>query len=288
MCPISLTNSDAELFEGLHYIKSGQGPPLIALHGFGATSFSWRFIEPALREHNTIYLFDLRGHGRSEFCPVEQYALQNQADVICEFIRKKNLSEVCLLGHSMGGGVALLAAASLCSTQERRLRALALLDSIALPQRLPLFFKIMRLPLLARFLTSLFPKEFIVRQIMAAAFFDKSKITSLSIEAYAKNLQSRTGVEALISTAEQMIPPNIELLMMQFSLIDVPTVLIWGKEDKFVPPSVAIGLNVLLPRSRLFFIDSCGHLPQEERPEPTTKILNEFLLEVARDRWKAV
>ncbi len=265
-------------FKDLYYTCSGEGPPIIALHGLGATSFSWRRIRSILQAQNTLYLFDLRGHGNSRSCyDYSCFSLEAQANSIAEFIRTKNLHRAVLVGHSMGGGVALLTALQLRQDHDCRLDALILIDSIGFIQKLPLFFRLLRFPRLARCFAFAFPHTWLVRWIMRKAFYDKNKISREAISAYAANLNRPQGINELIATADRLIPGNINELALQFSDITLPVLLIWGKNDKFVPPYVAISLTAVLGNSQLEVIDNCGHLPQEECPEAIGPKIVEFL-----------
>jgi pimeloyl-ACP methyl ester carboxylesterase len=268
-----------EYFDDLYYLRSGEGPPIITLHGLGGTSFSWRYLSPLLRAQNTIYSFDLRGHGKSRSCASrELFSISAQAHSICRFIRENNLRETVLVGNSLGGGIALLTALLLLEDRERRLDSLILLDSIGFTQKLPFFFRVLRsFPYLVRGITTVLPHTWVIRQVLNRAFFDKTKISCAAVDAYAKNLARPNGINELIATAKQMIPDRVDELMALFQDIELPTLLIWGKQDKFVPPYVGIGLNALLHNSQLVFVENCGHLPQEEQPEITGQKIIKFL-----------
>jgi pimeloyl-ACP methyl ester carboxylesterase len=121
------------------------------------------------------------------------------------------------------------------------------------------------------------PARLIVRYVLISAFFDPAKIDRSAIDAYAVNLQSAGHRHALIETAKALIPSDFNATQQHYATIDVPTLLIWGQQDRIVPPMVGVGLNAVLPRSDLFFIDRCGHMPQEERPDIVNKRVAEFL-----------
>ena len=133
----------------LHYEVYGTGRPLLMLHGFGGSSFTWRhLIEPFSKTHQLI-LIDLKGFGRSPKPSDNRYGVQNHADLIYDFILRKDLRNLTLVGHSLGGAVALLTAIKLLDEKKGRLQSLILVDTAAFRQDLPAFIDILRMPDLA-------------------------------------------------------------------------------------------------------------------------------------------
>lgn len=263
-------------FEGLHYTKCGSGRPIIALHGFGMTSYSWRHLTAALSPKNQLFVFDLRGHGLSAKSDGSDYSLEGQARTVVRFIRSVPLKDVVLIGHSIGGAIALLSA--IMTVEDRGLiRALILIDSVALPQRIPLFVEILRFPIVNMLLLRLIPSTWLVKFVLRRAYYNKSKITNDQIDNYASNLSTSAGIRALINMARQLVPPDITRLAEQFAEITIPTLLLWGQNDKIVLPAVGIAINALLSRSALTILDRCGHVPQEEVPERAIQAIGKFI-----------
>ena len=93
----------------INYYEAGQGPPVILLHGFGASAYSWRFLGPVLAKDHRVLTIDLKGFGLSAKPEDGKYALRDQADMVAEFIRARDLHDLVVIGHSMGGGVTLMA-----------------------------------------------------------------------------------------------------------------------------------------------------------------------------------
>ena len=92
----------------INYYEAGQGPPVILLHGFGACAYSWRFLGPALAADHRVFTLDLKGYGLSDKPEDGKYAVSDQADLVAEFIRTRDLHDLVVIGHSMGGGVTLM------------------------------------------------------------------------------------------------------------------------------------------------------------------------------------
>ena len=95
----------------IHYIKQGHGRPLVLVHGFGGSSYTWRSLAPLLQDDCTVYALDLLGFGLSDKPPDGEYALDAQAELVVDFMKELQISSAVLIGHSMGGVIAAKAAA---------------------------------------------------------------------------------------------------------------------------------------------------------------------------------
>ena len=89
----------------LHYKKIGEGEPLLILHGLFGSADNWGSLAKRLATNNTVYLVDLRNHGRSPHSNVMNY--ESMADDVYELIINEKIDQPILLGHSMGGKVSL-------------------------------------------------------------------------------------------------------------------------------------------------------------------------------------
>ena len=158
--------------------RHGQGPPLVLLHGFGASRFTFRhWVEPLARTH-TVYLVDLFGFGAAPPPPDGRYGPVEQADAVVRWLRREELRGVVLIGHSLGGGVALLVALRLAELGESdRLRALVSIAGPAYPQAIPRYIGLARVPLLGRLLFGLAGPERIVRKVLGRGHPDIDDVT---------------------------------------------------------------------------------------------------------------
>ena len=89
----------------LHYREMGEGQPLVILHGLFGFSDNWQTHAKKLAEYYRVILVDLRNHGHSDWN--DEFSYQLMADDLLELINDLNLSKILLLGHSMGGKVAI-------------------------------------------------------------------------------------------------------------------------------------------------------------------------------------
>jgi pimeloyl-ACP methyl ester carboxylesterase len=273
----NLEHETLDRSQGLHVVRQGAGKPTIMLHGYGTTHFTWRNLVSILSAQRELWLIDLKGHGRSA-CPLDgKYALQDQVDLIHRLIVENDLRQLTLIGHSFGGGVALLVALKLLADGEKRLSSLVLIDSIAFPQKLPLFIRLAAWPLLGPMVLACVPVKLLVQLVLRTAFFDRKKIERQAIDAYAVNLRSHEHRRALVETAKQLVPEDLKIEIQQYSSISVPTLLIWGQQDRVVPPTVGVRLNMTIANSHYMVVENCGHIPQEECPEAILEPIAKFL-----------
>ncbi len=164
------------------------------------------------------------------------------------------------------------------------MNSLILIDSIACPQPLPLFLKILRLPVIGPLVVRLIPATWQVRFVLRQVYFDPGKIERAFVETYAAPLRCRGGRAALVATARAMIPPDSDTLIARYKQIRVPVFLLWGSRDRIVPVSLAPRLAAAISAKASEVIAECGHAPHEEMPDATLFFLKKFL-DTARMRY---
>jgi len=260
----------------LHYEEHGDGEPLLLIHGFGASTYTWRHLVPALAVRHRVVLVDLKGFGRSPKPADDAYSIHDQVRLVARFIRGRDLVRPIIGGHSFGGGVALLLALELQDDPRYAPRRLILIDNVAYRQRLPAFIRALRAPLIGA-LGALLPAKVQVGWVLRVAYFDDDAIPPESIEAYARPLGLPGGRRALRRTAQQLIPPDIDALAARYPGIRIPTLILWGREDEIVPVEVGARLHRAIPGSRLRLLERCGHIPHEECPGTAKAAILEFL-----------
>lgn len=261
----------------INYYEAGQGPPVILLHGFGASAYSWRFLGPALAANHRVFTLDLKGYGLSAKPADGKYAISDQADMVAQFIRTRDLRDLVVIGHSMGGGVALMTYFKVAEDNPGRIKSLVLIDSAGYPQKMPWFIRLAGIPLLNSVGTRLLSPRFAAGLVLRKCYYLKEKITDEQIDAYAYYGSLPGGREALVATAQQIVPEDIEAVTARYQTIKVPVLIIWGEEDEVVPVDVGRKFKRDIPNSELVILPQCGHIPQEEEPGVTTRTVEVFL-----------
>jgi len=257
--------------------ERGDGTPILLIHGFGGSTYSWRYLTESLSRKNKVIAVDLIGFGESEKPTNFSYSITDQASVLADFIIEKCLSDIILIGHSFGGAVIL----SMLSANENRLdriiKKLILIDTPAFNQKVPSFIMLLRNRPLANLGFFIRTNRTNILAVLKKVFFNKLLISDEMVTIYAKQLESKEGRNALLKTVRQI--NRVQKLTSDFCLasINLPTLIIWGEYDKIVPISSGKRLNQQIRNSTLKIISNCGHAPHEECPEPTIKAILDFI-----------
>jgi pimeloyl-ACP methyl ester carboxylesterase len=261
----------------LYIEEQGKGAPVLLIHGFGASTYTWRHVAPELAKTHRVIAVDLKGFGQSDKPFDSRYSVFDQAELLAQLIVDKDLRNLTLVGHSFGGGIALLLALEANERLEGRITKLVLLDSIAYPQNIPVFFRLLDVPLVSRLGVSMIPPSVQTRVALRIAYFDDSKIDQDEVDAYAAPLRTAAGKHAIIYSARQIVPDGLAEISERYKTIELPTLILWCDHDRIVPLEVGLKLRRTLPNSTLRLVEDCGHMPQEEQPESTLKLLQGFL-----------
>lgn len=260
----------------LHVEESGRGDPVVLLHGLGASTYEWRFIVPALARKHRVFNLDLKGFGRSDKPEDGRYSPIDQAALVKAFLLREGLTGVTLIGHSLGGGVALATTLDLNRSNPAAIKRLVLIDSAAYPQPLSGSVELLRDPIIGPVGLSILLPEFIA---MLALTGDSSlsSATPQDIRAYARPLYDAGAKEALIATVQQIVPPNAAQLTRAYPTIQQPALLIWCRKDDVVPLAIGERLARNLPNAQLHVLEVCTHVPIEEEPRETSRLIVRFL-----------
>jgi pimeloyl-ACP methyl ester carboxylesterase len=259
-------------------LNRAHGEVLILLHGFGETHETWAKLAPELARRYRVISVDLKGSGFSDKPDDGRYRIADQAAIVEALADELRLKRVTLIGHSLGGGVALMTALLWQTRGDHLLKRLVLIDSAGISDRPPRLISLLRWPLFGPLMLHLANPTILVRQILAGNYDDPRLVESRLVEAYARSMQSPGGRAALIMTARQVIPDNFAELIARYRTLDAPALILWCREDRILPFSDASKFREALPRAEVVLLDRCGHSPQEERPEETMQILKRFLL----------
>jgi pimeloyl-ACP methyl ester carboxylesterase len=228
-------------------------------------------------QHQLIFI-DLKGFGASPKPIDEHYAVRDQVELIYQFIVRHDLRNLTLVGHSFGGVVALLTGLKLTEEKSDRLSGLVLIDSGGFRQPLPGYLKILRTPFLGPLALGFMSSKRQARRILNMAYYDQRKITHEQVAEYAAPIDSPGARHALVQTAKQLIPRNLEEITSRYKNISVPTLILWGRQDKIIPLRIGQQLHKVITSSRLIVLESCGHIPHEEKPTEVGEIIRRFLM----------
>jgi pimeloyl-ACP methyl ester carboxylesterase len=251
---------------------TGQGPDLVLLHGLGASSFSWRHNRAALARHFRVLTPDLPGHGKSP-APVDgDYRVAALVQGVLDFLDWHKIEQVILGGNSLGGGLALLAARE----RPELGRALVLLAPAAALTQVPLAFYPLRLPVLGYGVAALMG-PWLLRWFLRLVYCHPESIIPEALPGYAPPYRDFNRRLALRQVCRQLEVMPLSELAGLLKHLTQPVSLIWGAQDRILPPAQGEWLNQRLPQAEFHLLPEVGHAPQEEAPALVNKIIIDFL-----------
>ena len=259
----------------LNVVDMGQpdAPPVLLVHGGGTWLYSFRWLyEPLVTLGYRVLALDMPGHGYTKSLPgvVPAYDLEMATSVISAFLDAKSVSRpVHLVGNSWGGGWALRFA----QIHPARAASLSLLTSSGFHGREVWLYESLKYPLIGE-LTTLIVSRNLARCFYRQAFHDPTQVTEEMVDAaFAPMSASRENRAAQYQLMRRLDWSLTEALMPRTT---IPTLVLWGREDRLWPVSMAARFAETLPDCRVEIFEQCGHLPQEEMPERTLEQLHAF------------
>lgn len=247
-------NYEIKQYDKFKFIEEGEGEPLVLLHGlFGALSNFKDLIEHFGKRYKVIVpmlpLFDL---------DIFHTTVGGLEKYVHRFVESRGYNNIHLLGNSLGGHVALVHVLK----HPERIKSLILTGSSGLFES---------------GMGDSYPKRGdrdYIRKKTELTFYDPKMATRELVDEVFEITNNRLKVIKIIALAKSAIRNN---LGEELNQIKQPTLLIWGSNDTITPPFVAEEFHKLIPNSKLYFIDKCGHAPMMEVPTEFNKILEEFL-----------
>ena len=236
------------------FIDEGKGPVLVLLHGlFGALSnwvdvvekfkINYRVVIPLM----PIYTL-----------PVLNTNVKSLAEFVNDFITHMNFERVVMIGNSLGGHVTLV----YVRRHPERVTGMVLTGSSGLYENA---------------MGGSFPKREnrdYIRQKVEVTFYDPKSATEELVDECFAIVNDKGRLIRILSLAKSAIRHNMS---DELKDINIPSCLIWGKQDTITPPDVAEEFNRLLPDCELHWIDKCGHAPMMEKPHEFNDILDKWL-----------
>jgi pimeloyl-ACP methyl ester carboxylesterase len=251
----------------IHYTRHGQGSPIVLIHGFAGSTYTWRELIPLLARDYTVYAVDLLGFGLSDKPGDGDYSLSDQGNLILDLIAALKLQRPALVGHSMGGVVAALAAVQSPYTASR----LVLIDAGFYHGGPPEFVKYLFFPFDVAAARWFYTKG--VRTMsLRRSYNDQSLITEALVYNYLKPAGT-PGAAAAVARMNKYGFVRYEDLCVR---IRTPTLLVWGRDDRIVPLTDAERIRQEIAGSLLAVVDDAGHMAHEERPRQVAAAIRAF------------
>ncbi len=277
----------------VHVRILGEGEPVFLLHGSFASLHTWDAWQQALSPYYQTISLDFPGHGLTGPDSLKRYGVKDYSELVHALAQKLNIEQYHVAGNSMGGAVAM----QLASDYPGNVRSLNLIDAAGAPasdrtltdSTAPKksnsggawIFQVARHPVFSKLLLSCTPK-FLFAMNMNQVYGDDSKVTDEVTTRYYELMLREGNRQATLDRLSQPRNSNI-----QFERLTMPTLILWGAEDTWIPLAQGRRLQQALPGSNLMILDGVGHVPMEESPTETVSEYLSFLgVEVRKDYLK--
>ena len=253
----------------IRYVESGTGQTVVFLHGLGASIYSWRdVIGPVAAAGFHVVAFDNRGFGGSDR-PGSGYGADDYASLTVAFLDSLHLSDVVLVGHSMGGEIAALATLK----DPSNVRGLVLIDAAGLGTHLPLLTRLARAPLVGRMVAGLRGRSG-VEKALRSTFGVPSRVSQAEVDQYYAPVAAPDFTRTLAGVAREF---DFSALKGRLDSIAKPTLVMWGSRDVWIPPGIGERMTANLQRAAFVLVPGVGHDLPDEDPAALLRSLIPFL-----------
>ena len=248
----------------MHYAEQGRanGEPVILLHGYSDSWFSFSRILPLLPDDLRVFALDLRGHGRSTQ-PPSGYGMDDLAADVLAFMDAKGLVRATIVGHSMGGFVAQQVALA----APKRVSRLVIVSSARSPRSIA---GIEEFKTAVDALTDPVPLEFVEEFQRSTVHHPVPDDFMDAVVAESRRLPARVW-QGLMTGMLAMDPP------VALGRAGIPSLVLWGEKDAWPPRAEQDSLVAMLRTARLEVLRDLGHAPQWERPDEFARLLSAFI-----------
>lgn len=245
----------------IHYLTGGHGDPLVVVHGGSDGARAWMKNMAELSKNYTVYVPDLPGFGRSQ--PIDgNYYILELVEFVDEFLHNLGLKSFHLMGHSLGGGIAL----SYALRFPHKIKKLVLVSSMCLGREIALWVRFLSTPVLCRSIGE--AAHVILRAVKWLA-----DLLFASVEFV--NPLSRASIR--LGSNVTTLKEQTTVLIHRLSEIMVPTLVVWGAKDSILPVKQAYAAAELIPDCQVKVFEDCGHNVYRDKIPEFSRLLTGFL-----------
>jgi pimeloyl-ACP methyl ester carboxylesterase len=259
----------------VHFVEAGKGPPILFLHGLGGAWRDWSANLPAFAATYRVMAMDFPGFGESDK-PEVQYSIEWLTDVVEKFLQEQEIERVTLVGHSMGGVVAL----NVASRPKSRVKKLVITDAVGIGDKSEFLGYAMSKKIMGADTEWEFMESFLNNQFRAMADDLIEQHKPQTVRDFFESLKTPiTGKPLLPMTPKvQMTVSIIDFdIRPKLASIRQPTLILWGAKDPIASPQDASFLQTKIHSSTLILFPDSGHSPMMEHPSHFNQELGKFL-----------
>lgn len=278
------------------YRVAGTGGPIVLLlHGIAASSVTWEQVLPGLARHATVIAPDLLGHGESAKPRGADYSLGAYASGLRDLLVALGHERATLVGHSLGGGIAL----QMAYQYPERCERLALVGAGGFGRGVHALLRAAALPG-AEWVLPLLCTERVCGAVNALGrtlgrVGLRAGVDAAEMWACYTSLAESSARQAFLLTLRSVIDAGgqrVSAADRLYLAAHVPTLLVWGERDAIIPAAHANSAHDLLPGSRLEVFPGAGHFPHVQQPDRFVAVLADFLATepaaFSPEEWRAL
>ena len=261
------------------FVKTGSGPVLLLLHGLGCHHGTWEPVIDTLARNYTVIAPDLLGHGQSDK-PRADYSLGGYANAMRDLLTVLNIDRVTVVGHSLGGGIAMQFAYQFPERAER----LVLVASGGLGPEVSPAIRAITTPGSHQVLGALtLPGVRHVGMVGLRALSNTGLKTTRDLDEVAEIYESfkdpaaRAAIRHVVRAVVDWRGQIVTMADRAYLTEAMPMAVVWGRDDKVIPVRHASNAAALAPNARVEVIPNAGHFPHKDHPERFAKILHDFI-----------
>jgi pimeloyl-ACP methyl ester carboxylesterase len=257
-----------------HYTEyPGSGQPVVLLHGFASSTYTWEAVAPILnRQGYHVWALDMKGFGWSDKPVDARYDVVSLMEDVNGWMEALGLSRTVFVGNSLGGAIAVL----LSRQYPQRTDKLVLIDAGGYPMKTPTAIKMAHWPL-AGLNAKLFFGPWMIRRNLRQVLYDPDKVTEEKIAAYYDRMCTENALATQIKTARAIDFSGENPVPDAARGNPTETLIIWGEKDRWIPLEIGYRFKKDMLNATLHVIAECGHIPQEEKPEETARLILDFI-----------
>jgi pimeloyl-ACP methyl ester carboxylesterase len=247
--------------------------PIVLIHGTSASLHTWDGWVAALSPHRRVVRMDLPGFGLTGPAPDGDYSMARYTGFIKDLLDLLHIDQAVLAGNSLGGGIAWQTALA----HPTRVRQLVLVDATGYPlqpQSMPIGFRLAQVSWLAPITQKILPRSMIAASVRNV-YGQPDKVGPALVDRYYE-LTLREGNRVSLTKRFQYRSSDAALAG-QISQLRLPTLILWGSEDRLIPPEHGQHFQQDIAVSQLQVFEGLGHVPHEEDPEATVQAVVNFL-----------
>jgi uncharacterized protein (TIGR00369 family) len=273
MAPLARSKRKIRTFAGdIAYLRKGQGPPLLLVHGIPSSSYLWRDVIDPLSATFDVLAPDLLGYGDSDKRMDVDLSIAAQARYLVAFMESIGVHQAAVAGHDIGGGVAQLMAVD----EPQRVARLILIDSIVDNNWPVADIARLKEPAWDQIMVNIDMRTGL-RKGLEAGMVTEGRVTDELVDEWTRPFQDIGGRRAYLRAARSLNNRDLTSRAKHIEEIETPTLILWGANDKFLEPRWAETLKHKLRDASVEIIDPGGHFLPLDRPDAVVEAITRFL-----------